>query len=128
MVQNAAARLITSVGKYDHITPHLRNLHWLPVRYRLEFKIATLVFKCLNNLAPSYLSDLVEVRDRDRRLRSSTSIMLRVSVPKTSFGSRSFSYAAAVVWNSLPENVTKITSYGGFKSALKTHFYRLAYP
>jgi len=56
-VQNAAARLVTRTGRCEHITPVLRELHWLPVRRRVEFKIATLVFKALNNLAPPYLVD-----------------------------------------------------------------------
>ena len=55
-VQNAAARFITGTRKYDHITPVLRNLHWLPVRQRIIFKIATLMYRCLKGLAPSYLA------------------------------------------------------------------------
>jgi len=56
-VQNAVARLVTHTGRCEHITPVLRELHWLPVRRRVVFKIATLVFKALNNLAPPYLVD-----------------------------------------------------------------------
>ena len=44
-VQNAAARLVPGARLYDHITPVLRQLHWLPVRNRVDFKIATLVFR-----------------------------------------------------------------------------------
>ena len=55
-IQNAAARLITRTRKFD-ITPVLRDLHWLPIRRLIEFKIATLVYKCLNGLAPPYLAD-----------------------------------------------------------------------
>ena len=69
-VQNAAARLVTSVSKYEHITPSLRELHWLPVSFRVNFKIAILVFKCLNNMAPLYLSNLIQIRNIDCRLRS----------------------------------------------------------
>ena len=54
-VQNAAARLISLTHKYDHVTPILRALHWLPVEQRIKFKIILLVYKCLNNLAPVYL-------------------------------------------------------------------------
>jgi len=56
-VQNAAARLVTRTGRCEYITLVLRELHWLPVRRRVEFKTATLVFKVLNNLAPPYLVD-----------------------------------------------------------------------
>ena len=58
-IQNAAARLVSGRRKFDHITPVLRELHWLPVRQRVTFKIATLVFKCLHEQAPSYLARAV---------------------------------------------------------------------
>ena len=59
--QNAAARLLTSSRKYDHITPVLHELHWLPVKYRVHFKILLLTFKALNGMAPAYTSDLINV-------------------------------------------------------------------
>ncbi len=52
MVQNAAARLLTGMRKFQHITPILTTLQWLPVKLRVEYNILTLVFKALNNLAP----------------------------------------------------------------------------
>src|SRR5208282_3172658 len=55
-IQNTAARLVASVRKCDHISPVLRRLHWLPVRHRMTFKIASLVYKSLHGLAPTYLS------------------------------------------------------------------------
>ena len=83
-VQNAAARFITGTRKYDHITPVLRNLHWLPVRQRIIFKIVTLMYRCLNGLAPSYLAAdciVVSVMPGRRQLRSATSGQLYI--PKT---------------------------------------------
>jgi len=61
-VQNAAARIITSARRRDHITPILRQLHWLPVRQRVDFKIAFLVFQCLTGQAPAYLAMLSDVK------------------------------------------------------------------
>ena len=58
-VQNAAARLLTSTRKYDHITPVLRELHWLPVKYRIQFKILLLTFKAIHGMAPDYISRLL---------------------------------------------------------------------
>jgi len=55
-VQNAAAWVVTGAGKFDHITPVLRRLHWLPVRQRNKYKLAMIVYKCLYGLAPVYLS------------------------------------------------------------------------
>jgi len=56
-VQNAAARVVTRSRKFDHITPVLHELHWLPMVQRVRFKLALIVFKCLHGLAPSYLTD-----------------------------------------------------------------------
>ena len=72
-VQNAAARLQTGTRRRDHITPVLRQLHWLPVRQRVNFKLVVLVFKALHNLAPCYLVDdcQLETDAGRRRLRSS---------------------------------------------------------
>jgi len=56
-IQNAAARLITQTGRREHILPVLPELHWLPVRRHVDFKLATLMFKSLHGCAPSYLSD-----------------------------------------------------------------------
>ena len=55
-VQNAAARFITGVRNCDHNSPVLRDLHWLPLRQRIIFKIPTLMHQCLNGLAPPYLA------------------------------------------------------------------------
>jgi len=55
-VLNAAARLVFSRSKYDHVTPLLLELHWLRIEQRIQFKLSVLVFRCLNGLAPSYLS------------------------------------------------------------------------
>ena len=58
-VQNSAARLLTGTRRHEHVTPVLRDLLWLPVHERIRFKILLMTFKCLNQLAPSYLSDLL---------------------------------------------------------------------
>src|SRR5258706_10566454 len=54
-VMNAAARLIYSSSKYDHISPLLRQLHWLQAKERIEFKLAVLVYRCMHGTAPPYL-------------------------------------------------------------------------
>jgi len=74
-VQNAAARLVSGARRYDHITPVLQELHWLPVRRRVDFKMATLVYLSLSGMAPPYLAaDCQLVSDEGRRqLRSANS-------------------------------------------------------
>ncbi len=78
MVQNAAARLLTGTRRFDHISPVLCSLHWLPVCYRIEFKILLLVFKALSGMAPEYLSDLLNPNTSSRPLRSSEKRVLMV--------------------------------------------------
>jgi len=56
VIQNAAARFVTGARRRDHMTPVLRESHWLPVRQRIRFKTAVMVYKCLHSLAPSYLA------------------------------------------------------------------------
>ena len=61
-IQNMAAKLVLGCRKFDSASAALKQLHWLPVRFRILFKIAVTTFKCLNGSAPSYLSDLVQPR------------------------------------------------------------------
>ena len=70
LVQNAAARVLTKTRKFDHISPILCTLHWLPVKFRIEYKILLLTYKALNGLAPQYLSDLISYYQPTRPLRS----------------------------------------------------------
>ena len=122
-VQNAAARLVTRTGRRQHITPVLRELHWLPVRRRVEFKIATLVFKALNNLASPYLVDDCNlVSDDTRRLRSAASVTGTVPRTRTRLGDRSFAVAGPRVWNSLPAALRAVEDYEQFKAQLNDTF------
>ena len=91
-VQNAAARLVTGTRRSDHISPVLRQLHWLPVRQRVDFKVATLVHQSLSGISPSYLAnDCRLVADaRERRLRSTASRTCIVTRTYSTFGDRAF--------------------------------------
>jgi len=114
------------------VTPLLRDLHWLRVGQRVEFKQAVLVYRCLNGQGPPYLaSDLHRVADLDtrRRLRSSSSDALTVPLTCLStVGDRAFPVAAARVWNSLPASVTLSPSLSTFKRNLKTELIARSYP
>ena len=105
--QNAAARLITGTRRCDHISPVLRQLHWLPVRQCVNYKIATLVYRCLSGHVPSYLADHCRlVTDAGvRRLRSADTRTLVVGRIQSSFGDRTFAAAALRFWNSLPSDI-----------------------
>ena len=129
LVQNAAARLLTGTRKRDHITPVLASLHWLPVRFRIDFKILLFAFKSLNNLAPQYLSELIEVYIPPRSLRSAAQLTLKVTQRTNlrSRGDRAFSAVAPTLWNALPSHVQLAPTIETFKSRLKTHLYALAF-
>jgi len=96
-VQNAAARLVTSTGRREHITPVLRPLHWLPVRQRVELKLALLIRKSLLAQPPPYLADDCQlITDSGRRtLRSSDTVTFVVPRTYSTFGDRSFDVAGA---------------------------------
>ncbi len=70
IVQNAAARVLTRSRKYDHITPILQSLHWLPIKFRISYKILLLAYKALNDLAPAYLTNLLSRYNPTRSLRN----------------------------------------------------------
>jgi len=76
-LQNAAARLITGARRRDHITPVLCQLHWLPVRQRVEFKLACLVRQALCGQMPIYLADDIHLvsEGNQRSLPSSSDNM-----------------------------------------------------
>jgi len=127
-VQNAAARLISGTRKFDHVSPVLRDLHWLPVTSRITYKLAMLVHKCLNNNAPPYLMDVCRPIDslpgRRRQLRSAATGQLFVPRTNTNIGRRSFSVCGPVTWNSLPAALrTAALSASAFGRALKKHLF-----
>ena len=104
-IQNRAARIVVQSSKYDHISPVLNKLHWLPINKRIVFKIGVLMFKCLNNLAPSYLIDEltnVNVIRPKYQLRSKELNLLVVPPTQLVVGSRNFAVFGPIVWNSLP--------------------------
>ena len=76
LIQNSAARLITGTKKYSPITPVLQQLHWLPVKSRISFKILLLTFQCLHNMAPLYLQELLNKYTPAINLRSSQKNLL----------------------------------------------------
>ena len=84
-LQNTAARLLKAAKKNDRIMPILEELHWLPIRYRIQFKILLLVHKCLHGLAPQYLIELIKLRCPSRTLRSSNRLVLEKPIIKMVF-------------------------------------------
>ena len=126
-VQNNAARVLARVRKYDHITLILRQYHWLPVQKRIEYKILTLVFKALHNMAPKYLQELVTVKQSTYSLRSSSSTVLHVPKTRTAYGDRAFLCVAPSLWNKLPDHVRNMHCLETFQGHVKAHLFTQSY-
>ncbi len=131
-VQNAAARLVFNIRRYDHVTDSLICLHWLRVAERIRFKMAVLAYRSINGQPPSYLHGFTAYQAGYSCLRSASSTSSsRLVVPRTrlsSVGSRSFLVAGANVWNELPPDITSAPSLSIFKSRLKTHLFTFSFP
>ena len=129
-VLNRAVRLVFDLKKRDHITPYLFKLHFLPVKFRIQYKICLFAYKIVNGLSPDYLVDEFEM------FRPTTNIQLRKCQgrdedvfklgPLKSTVNSLFS-KLALQWNNLPYEVRISESIPKFKSKLKTHFFKIAY-
>ena len=129
-VQNMAAKITLGKRKYDSATSCLVQLHWLPIKFRIDYKIVSLVHKCLHGEAPPYLARMIEYTKPTRPGLHSEEDNTRLLVPKTSkktFAARSFSVLGPTLWNELPRDLRKIVNYARFKKELKTHLFRKAY-
>lgn len=116
MLQNSCARLIFGRRKFDHVTPLFKDLHWLPIRARIVYKIICFVFKCLHDTAPVYLKSLLHIHNVDN---------LTLSIPRrnSSIGDRAFSTCGPALWNSLPFCIKQIPTFERFKGQLKHHLF-----
>ena len=129
-VQNMCACLVLRKGKMDSTTSCLRQLHWLPVRQRIQYKILTLTYKSYHQTGPKYLQDLIVKKyPKCQGLRSTNNEHLLV-IPRTkfkTFGDRSFVVAAPKLWNELPNNIRASKNLLTFKKMLKTYLYHQAF-
>ena len=129
LVQNAAARLLTGTKRQEHITPVLSSLHWLPICFRIQFKMLLLVFKSFHGHAPTYISNMLQHYSTSKSLRSADKSLLHVPRSRLKHkGDRAFAVAAPRLWNSLPPDIKSASTTKTFKCKLKTYLYTLAFP
>ena len=119
LIQNAAVKVVTGKYKHDHMDNDLSELHWLEVKKRVLFKIALLVYKSLNGLAPRYLQDLVQYAKHGHNVR------LYVPPVCSKQGERAFSVIGPRLYNYLPTWVTEVDDIVCFKNNLKTFLFKL---
>ena len=128
LVQNRAARIVTFTKKYEHITPSLIDLHWLPLDYRITYKIVLLVYNAINGFSPSYISNLLGFCSSSYSLRSCSNKLLQVPRFKLkSYGDRRFAIAGPKLWNSIPASLRNADSLNSFKKHLKTYSFHQAF-
>ena len=119
---------VNQCPRFCHITPVLRDLHWLPVSFRIEFKIMLITYKVLHDRAPIYIQELLQLYTPSRNLRSSNrNLLVKPYFNLNSYGKRAFSVAAPELWNNLPEDIKSANSIDDFKRKLKTFLFMRAY-
>ncbi len=147
-IQNMAARLVFQLPKFSHVTPLMFELHWLPVAYRIKFKLLLFTFKGIQGTAPKYICDMFQVYSSQYSLRRKSTIddikfengnvaepirhqdIIYLHVPKTkrvTFEQRSLPVAGPELWNSLPVSLRRTTELDDFKKQLKTYLFKIAY-
>ncbi len=126
VAQNNAARLITGASRREHITPYLKELHWLPVNQRVIFKALVMLHKSMHQEDfPQYMADLVCKYHPSRSLRSQNdTTRLVLNRAKNSYGDRSLGTQGVKKWNSLPINIRELESVRSFKKHLKTILFK----
>ena len=128
-IQNSVARIVTRTSRSSHITPVLKSLHWLPVQYRINFKLCCITPRTLSLKEPYYLNSLLINRLNSHSLRSSSFNPLTIPFfNKKSNGFRSFAHAAPFLWSHLPNTVRSAPTYLSFRKSLKTYFFNQVFP
>ena len=129
-LQTHAAKIVT--GNYQkHQHNILKDLHWLPVRHRIDYKISLITFKALNTNNPKYLKELIKPCIPQKSLRSSSQFLLEVPASRSALHDRAYSVVGPKTINSLPINLRKMAFVsepgscliGSFKKQLKTHLF-----
>ena len=119
-IQNRACRLIFGLKRKDSVQDKIKELHWLKVRERIEFKLCLLAFKAVNGIGPSYLSDIITFVNDSSRRRSS----LHIPVRAQNSHPHAFQTVAPKLWNQLPISISSCNEINLFKKMLKTHLFK----
>ena len=123
--QNTAERVVLQSARRSPSQPLLQQLHWLPVRQRIDYKLAVLPYKIHHSSTPVYLSRHPQPRTVTRRLRSSATPRVCKPTTRTNFADRAFRCSAPAVWNSLTVDIVDSSSLPIFKCKLKTFLFSL---
>ena len=126
---NMCACLVLRKSKWESACACLSQLHWLPIRQCISFKICVLTYKLLHHQGSQYLQDMLKHKTHRRDLRSASNNSLPL-IPRTkckTFAARAFSVSAPTLWNNLPRSLRESPTLLSFKHDLKTHLYQEAF-
>ena len=135
-LQNCAARIVTFTSKFSHVSPVLKSLHWLPVKFRIVFKTLCITHKFVSSGLPKYFdSSLIPYRQpvntrrsvHSNRYLSKPSFDPKIHKSKVHFN-YSFDVDAPDLWNDLPLEIRTATNHLGFRKMLKTYLFQKAFP
>ncbi len=118
-VQNFAARIVSGRRKFDHITPVLKELRWLPVKTQLYYRDATLAFKCMMGCAPSYLASQFITRGDVTGRKTRNSQKLNIPLFKSAAGQKTFYYRIVTLWNGIEEHLKLCSTISSFRYNLR---------
>ena len=122
-VQNHAARVVLNASYEQPSADLLKELHWLPVKARVMFKVLVMVFRVISNTAPVYLREMFVPTQQRHRLRSQSDTNFNIPRRRTKLADRSMAVVGPKWWNNLPSYLKDIQSEASFRSKLKTHLY-----
>jgi len=125
-VQHALAKVVMQQAyRSSSSTELLKQLHWLPIEWRIRFKLATSTYKAVHTGHPPYLTDLLQYHKSSVSTRSSTSQLL--AIPRHNLSFRSFRVSAPRIWNSLTPQIHQCQTLATFRCHLKTHYFQSAF-
>ena len=119
VVQNFACRIVSGARKYDHVTPHLKSLSWLPVKDQLYYRQAIMAFKCISGHAPNYLTSQFITREHVTKRTTRSGQKLNIPLFETASGQRTFYYRTIGLWNNLDPFLKSSRSVQVFRLILK---------
>ena len=122
-IQNTAARLILQRDRWSSARVMLNELHWLPMKKRISFKVLLVLYKAMYGLTPDYITLLATPYVPMRHLRSANDNLLVVPKTQLNYGDITFTVAAAKMWNKLPAVIKLSGNVDIFKKNLKTHLF-----
>jgi len=130
-LHDSGSELYNDASSTSSLTPTHAELHWLPIKHRIQYKIAVTAFKVLTTQQPSYIANnpnIIRFCAASRQLRSSGRNLLHDDRINLAFAGRAFSHYAPAVWNSLPPDiVSDLSCLATFKRLVKTELYNRAY-